>query len=309
MDYTDIYQGLTVNYLGVYDTFCKGYTLLMRLCWNGMRNIHRQEIKEYLDQYPGEINKQNEEGWSALMIAIYNNKDRSQIDTIKLLLEYSADVTLKNNCGKTALHIASENCKSGSNFETIQVLLENGSDPNTLDNYQQTSLTLALINNFYKNNTKTIEILLKYNANPNIHTINGFAIFMIPIEHSDPKTIKLLLRYNANPNIRNSFGCTPLMVAIDKNTCNEKIIKILLKNCVDTKARDLFGHNALGLAHTLDKKRKNKNIIKLLRKKNMKQLININKILKEKNELLKKKLNGYYEGVYILELYNVFKDY
>ena len=67
------------------------------------------------------LNVQNNEGNTALMIAIKDNKKR---DIIKLLIDSGCDLNIQNNKNKSALYLAIE----GKRFNTINMLLDKGCD-------------------------------------------------------------------------------------------------------------------------------------------------------------------------------------
>ena len=66
-----------------------GFTNLMYLVYNTREHPeYLIQIKYILDHYPEELDKQNDIGWTALMIAVRNSCKSSTLDTVKLLLDY-----------------------------------------------------------------------------------------------------------------------------------------------------------------------------------------------------------------------------
>ena len=100
--------------------------------------------KEYMSE--SEINRKNEEGWTALMLAARNSSTYSSNETVKLLLDNGADVNLKNNRGLSALMLAVENSKKNSSSEIVKLLLDNGADVNLKKERGTTALMLAVRN-------------------------------------------------------------------------------------------------------------------------------------------------------------------
>jgi len=98
----------------------------------------REEIIKFLLNNKASVNYQDENGKTALMLAIdgettlmevvenscdlFNNSERPNLEIIKLLIETGADVNLKNSDGETALDIA----KSYEKQAVIDYLIANG---------------------------------------------------------------------------------------------------------------------------------------------------------------------------------------
>jgi ankyrin repeat protein len=64
-------------------------------------NGNADKVKKLLEQH-ADVNKQDEDGWTALMWAA----NRGHFDVIKLLVEHGADVAIKNKTGKTSVELA-----------------------------------------------------------------------------------------------------------------------------------------------------------------------------------------------------------
>lgn len=63
------------------------------------------DVMEYLLDRKANINKQNKEGWTALMHVV---AERAPLDAVQLLLERKADLGLKNSRRETAFDLAIE---------------------------------------------------------------------------------------------------------------------------------------------------------------------------------------------------------
>ena len=168
--------------------------------------ILNEYINLYIKQNPNEIDKKNEEGWTALMLASRNSKINSSEETVKILLEHGANVNIQNNFGVTALMFASRYSKNNSSKETVKILLEHG-------------------------------------ANVNFQEDNGVTALMFASEHSknnsSKNTVKILLEHGANVNLQNNRGWTALMFAsrYSKTTSSEKTVRMLLENGADTNVK------------------------------------------------------------------------
>jgi len=105
-------------------------------------------MRHLIDKHSVNINHQNNDGVSALMVGvgfvgfgygvapIYVEADLSAVST---LLESKADVNLTDAKGRTALHYASENGIE----EVVKILMENGADPKIVDSAGRTPLEIA----------------------------------------------------------------------------------------------------------------------------------------------------------------------
>src|SRR3954454_17610880 len=72
-------------------TKCNHFSKLMYLIINS-NIINYDDMVDYINKNKEEINDQNAEGWSALMIAVMNYNIYNNIKIIKLLLENGADI-------------------------------------------------------------------------------------------------------------------------------------------------------------------------------------------------------------------------
>lgn len=152
--------------------------------------------EELLDQ-GADINYQDQEGKTALIWALKNNKPRM----VKLLLNRGANPNLGDNSGETPLHIA----VGLSNPNLVQELLNAGANPNVSNSYGELPLPRA-INNIRKGNTAIVQALLKAGANPNfnptrfnlLHSIQGvnpdvFQLLVEALRHGDLELVKSLI--------------------------------------------------------------------------------------------------------------------
>ncbi len=83
-----------------------------------------------------DVNEEDEEGWTPLMYAAYNNE---YSDVINMLLDKGADIDAKNNDEWTPLVAAA----SHGFFDIIEALLKAGADVNVKDNEGKTALDYA----------------------------------------------------------------------------------------------------------------------------------------------------------------------
>ena len=186
-DYNAIYA-----YSPWQDDKCRFFTKLMYFIT--INNIDLSEIREEWLQSE-EINRQNEHGWTALMIAVRNYLSGNNKAIVKLLLKHGADVNLRDKKGYSAL-LWSYFFNNGHNFELV-------------------------------------ELLIKHGANVNFQQFNGFSILMIMAEYScqdnNLRVIKLLLEHGADVHLQGCFRKrTALKIALERE-CGEKTVELLLK--------------------------------------------------------------------------------
>lgn len=215
----------------------KGFTKLMMMVMNAnkIRN-YREKLIRYLENNPLEINKKNDIGMTALMLAAINSKTDSNNETVKLLLQNNANVNARNRAGGTALMYASRYNQMSSSDDTVKLLLEYHADTNIRDNEGWTALTMATRFSNGDNNYIIICELLKNNANVNIGTNTGYTPIMLCLRRSNHdnnhKIIKLLLNSGAHINFKNKDDETALFLAI--RLSNDETVQLLLENKADT---------------------------------------------------------------------------
>lgn len=95
--------------IGLNHVVMTNYTGLMISIFNSIYYNQQYDIELYIKENLYQINKKTNLGWTALMITVslerYTNIIAHQI--AKLLIYYGADVNLQNNDGNTALLLAS----------------------------------------------------------------------------------------------------------------------------------------------------------------------------------------------------------
>lgn len=211
------------NYDGYYP--CSPYlnsrhcTKLMYLIMN-VKVIQngKDVLRDYILNNKDEINKKNDEKWTALMIAVQNNRDFCILEEIKLLIKNGAVINEKNSFGDTALILATTKSKNHENLELelIELLLNNGADVNLQNNIGYSALIETIKNIPTENNLQVIKLLLDKGANVNLETHSGntalilFAKEMVRNENKNyantMRVIKILIEYGADLYIQNEIG-------------------------------------------------------------------------------------------------------
>ncbi len=175
-------------------------------------------VKELLKETLTSLNVQDENGASALMIAIENN----HFDIAMFLLKKGPLINLQTTSNKdTALTIATRNNK----LAIVTKLLENGADINhqTTSN-QDTALTIATRNNLFE----MVKLLLNKGADINHQATSGTTALMIATINNKLDIVTEILKSNPNINIHDTNGKTALMLA--KKQGNSGIIQALKKH-------------------------------------------------------------------------------
>ncbi len=188
----------------------KGFTKLIK--WVLLTKKHpflEKKIKSYLKKHPEEINKQNEEGHTALMLASFNTNVCSTENTVKILIDGGADLNLQDKFGQ-------------SPFSACLPYIGNDSTENT------------------------VNILLEAKIDLNIQSIYGNTVLMhIIFCHNGPENIiKMLIEEGIDVNIQNEDGDTALMLCIKHYSPNKNIIKMLTE-CSDLELKNNNNETAL----------------------------------------------------------------
>lgn len=134
---------------------------------NAISSLDLGQIEKYVN--PSNINAQDKDGYTALMVAArYSRKDENKL--VEKLISYGADVNLVSNKGWTALMLSVRCTTNDSMIETAKMLLDNGADPNIQERDGESALTLALT--VLPSSIETIRLLLENGANTRLRTIN-----------------------------------------------------------------------------------------------------------------------------------------
>ncbi|MDX2321739.1 MAG: ankyrin repeat domain-containing protein [Moritella sp.] len=188
----------------------------------------------------------NNDGWTPLMTAVNNNN----IAMVKVLLASDANPNLKEKDGWTALHFTVNNSEDTKHdLSEIALLLVNaGADINAKKNDGYTPLNLAVLSN----KSATFKVLLQLKANPDLANDEGWTPLMRAVNSNSTAMVKTLLASGANPNLKEKDGWTALHLTVNdaKNTKHDlsDLAKILVNAGADINATNNNGSTALRLA-------------------------------------------------------------
>jgi len=234
----DIYQepDPNIEYKCSDNTISKGFTLLMK--WVMLTKEHPElhdKIKEYIRDRPKEINKQNEKGLTALMMASrYSNGDSTE-NTVKMLIEAEANVDLQNNDGWTALMLASRNSKTESTENTVKMLIEAKSNVNLQEKDGWTALMMTSRYSNGDSTENTVKMLIEAKANVDLQNNDGWTALIMASRYSNgdstENTVKMLIEAKANVDLQNNDGWTALMMACrySNGDSTENTVKMLIE--------------------------------------------------------------------------------
>lgn len=168
-----------------------------------------EKVKELIEQN-AELNTQDSEGRTALMIATYNN----DAPTVKALLDAGADVDIKDNMQNNCFLYAG----AEGYIDILRLANEAGADPTIINRYGG----VALIPASERGHVEMVEVLLN-ETKVNVNHVNklGWTALMEAVILSDgsaaqQEIIKILLKHGADPSITDNDGITPLQHAKDK---------------------------------------------------------------------------------------------
>ncbi|AKI80024.1 ankyrin-containing protein [Acanthamoeba polyphaga mimivirus] len=222
-----------------YNATCKNFSKLMWLVINEKSNPgidgHKKIVK-HLKKNKRKINAQNENGWTALMIASVLSNDWSSVKTVKLLLKKGANPNIETyNKSQTALKLAASNVKYASSIETVKLLIQYGANINHKNHLGVSVLHYCYVEYYTKSdNLEVIKLLLSHGMDINSVTYQGntllYIVSKVSQKNNSTETVKFLLENNADPNIPNNKGTTTLMVAskYSNSTSNIDTVRLLL---------------------------------------------------------------------------------
>lgn len=213
------------------------------------------EIIPYLTWF--DINVQNEEGWTPLMIVC-----RKSYEAVKLLLEYGAYIDMITIHKDNVLSIAVQSVKKYNNINTVKLLLDNKPDINLQDIYGNNSLLRSLRRIDNISYFDVPKLLIEHGADVHTKDMYGNTLLLrvchkigdqicgsIDIENKlyGIDVVEFLLDHKININAQNKTGFTALMKASSYgfDTENENIVELLLLNGADPNLKNNRGNTAL----------------------------------------------------------------
>ncbi|RYP61230.1 hypothetical protein DL770_009835 [Monosporascus sp. CRB-9-2] len=179
-----------------------GRTVLHRCQIGDMHNgVTTAEL--FLDADPSLLDSRDDEGRTALLMAVENNHRRMT----EMLLTRGADPNVPDRYGRTCLHLAVEACGSDSSrsarsLSIVKILLEHKANPNARDNTDKRPLYLAC----HLGNGKLVNELLRAGADANGRGVLDETPLIVAVRHLHVPVVKKLVASGANSTLRDKHG-------------------------------------------------------------------------------------------------------
>jgi ankyrin repeat protein len=198
-----------------------------------------EQLRAYVSA-GGNIDVTNRHGMSALMLAIWNGRDRS---IVEYLIDIGTDLGIRQPSSDwRALTFAAVN----GHAELLALLFARG-DRLADDDADWKSLMFAV----QYRSSATAEILLAHGARVDPRDDDGRTPLMRAVRNSDDASLGLLLRHGANPRAVDDDGNTALHHAAAK--ANLTNIRMLVEHGADPAATNVAGETAIDIARAKKK--------------------------------------------------------
>ncbi|XP_049823281.1 putative ankyrin repeat protein RF_0381 [Aethina tumida] len=251
---TDFIKYLIENKANIHKKNKEGQNIWHCLaCNNKLNNVGIENVTKILTSSLNEIDEEDENGVTPLMIAIENARNDS-IDLIQYLKEHGANMGKRSNLGRNIWHFLAFNNLNKEGIENVTKLLltENGIDEEDFEGSTPLLLAIQLIKNdsvflikyliecgvnIYKTNNLSQNIwhYLCFNNNLNKEAIEE----VVEILSSSFNGDKI-----ENIDDQDENGVTPLMVAVEKASNDSvSLIKYLIKQGANIYKRTSLGQN------------------------------------------------------------------
>lgn len=125
------------------------------------------------------------------------------------LVKRGAKVDAQDQFQTTPLHFA----VAKSDLDTVRALLENGANPNLTTSTGQTALMKAVYVTASPYALPIVTLLLQHNAKPSQRSKDGKTALHIAVSYRNAAAIQLLLDHNVDMNCVDSAGNTPVILA------------------------------------------------------------------------------------------------
>jgi len=187
--------------------------------------------------------------------SILKQSDSSDNKIIRLLLENNADVNLQNSDGLSALILASKYSSSASNPETVKLLLEYKANVNLQITSPKNNIpkiksveTALMAASVHSASSETVKLLLDHGANVNLRNSNGCTALMLACNFNNTiDIVKLLIEYKTDIHLVDNLNQNALMISgTNKKT---SIYQYLAGNSLHTYAGTVQQINELTDEH------------------------------------------------------------
>ena len=181
-----------------------------------------------------DIDRQNKNGKTALMIAVENG----HVEKTRIFLQNGADVNIQDSCRNTAVMLA---VKAGGS-RCLSLLIEAGSDVNAPDRSRFNSLLMLAVS---AGNDECVKVLTEAGADVNVNG-TGITPLILAVESGHEKCVKQLVKTGADVNSTNPKRESALMLALENNQDN--CVTLLLAAGADVNITNKRGKSTLRYA-------------------------------------------------------------
>ncbi|XP_027005319.1 B-cell lymphoma 3 protein [Tachysurus fulvidraco] len=209
--------------------------------------LHPPEDTDRLQHEVDFATHQDEDGDTALHIAVAQEKEAVVLWLIRILCQARRDLDLYNNLRQTPLHLSVITHQPS----VVQALLQGGADPGALDRNGQTALHLCCEHQ----EDACLRILLSHlsilpycpSACLDSRNFEGLTPLHLAVQDGNRKMAKMLLDSGADINaVDIKSGRSPLIHAVEKS-CME-MISFLVENGCNVNSQSYSGNTALHIA-------------------------------------------------------------
>ncbi|XP_026225881.1 B-cell lymphoma 3 protein homolog [Anabas testudineus] len=183
--------------------------------------------------------RQDEDGDTALHIAVVQGEFAVVCKLIDLLLYAHRSLDIYNNLRQTPLHLAVITQQP----KMVDTLLRAGADPTALDRNGQTALHLCC----EYNQPECLSVVLTQSPSPaclEIRNYEGFSPLHLAVLRDHMDLARMLLNAEADINAMDiKSGQSPLMHAVESN--NADMVHFLIENGCDVNSQSYSGNTAL----------------------------------------------------------------
>ncbi|XP_034029908.1 B-cell lymphoma 3 protein homolog [Thalassophryne amazonica] len=192
--------------------------------------------------------RQDEDGDTALHIAVVKGELAVIHTLVSLLVWAQRGVDIYNNLRQTPLHLAVITQQAAM----VQALLKAGADPAALDRNGQTALHLCC----EYNQPDCMSVVLSHHTSStclDIRNYEGLSPLHLAVQRGHKDLTRMLLDAGADINVMDiKSGQSPLMHAVEAS--NVDMVHFLIESCCDVNGQSYSGntalHSASGRGHT-----------------------------------------------------------
>jgi 26S proteasome non-ATPase regulatory subunit 10 len=168
-------------------------------------NVEDVKLSLYYSQNISDINVQDEDGNTSLILAVKANK----VEIVELLLRSNCDPNMKNKQDGSALMIAISQCST----TMVTTLLASKKTDVNIRGYHGHSPLHGAASNSGIGTTSTVELLIRCHAIIDAVNDAGRTPLMQAASFGNAETLSLLIANHANASLRDSKGMTALDLA------------------------------------------------------------------------------------------------